>query len=48
MTDTRPSVMQYLLAASWSSPLLGAAGALLPAPPGLRAATPTRPCCATA
>lgn len=40
MIDISPSVMQFLLAFILVAPLLGAATALLPAPPGLRGTGP--------
>ncbi|MEU2504227.1 NADH-quinone oxidoreductase subunit M [Streptomyces sp. NPDC007863] len=40
MIDISPSVMQFLLAFTVVAPLLGAAAALLPAPPGLKGKSP--------
>ncbi|MFH8259732.1 NuoM family protein [Streptomyces roseolus] len=40
MIDISPSVMQFLLAFVVAAPLLGAAAALLPAPPGLKGKSP--------
>ncbi|MEU2547419.1 NADH-quinone oxidoreductase subunit M [Streptomyces roseolus] len=40
MIDISPSVMQFLLAFVVVAPLLGAAAALLPAPPGLKGKSP--------
>ncbi|MEV6203641.1 NADH-quinone oxidoreductase subunit M [Streptomyces sp. NPDC051771] len=40
MIDISPSVMQFLLAFTVVVPLLGAAAALLPAPPGLKGKSP--------
>lgn len=40
MIDISPSVMQFLLAFVVAGPLLGAAAALLPAPPGLKGKNP--------
>ncbi len=40
MIDISPSVMQFLLAFTVAAPLLGAAAALLPAPPGLKGKSP--------
>ncbi|MFF5501103.1 NuoM family protein [Streptomyces roseolus] len=40
MIDISPSVMQFLLAFLVVAPLLGAAAALLPAPPGLKGKSP--------
>ncbi len=40
MIDISASVMQYLLAFTVAAPLLGAAAALLPAPPGLKGRSP--------
>lgn len=40
MIDISPSVMQFLLAFIVAAPLLGAAAALLPAPPGLKGRSP--------
>ena len=40
MIDISESVMQFLLAFLVAAPLLGAAAALLPAPPGLKGKSP--------
>ena len=40
MIDISASVMQFLLAFAVAGPLIGAAAALLPAPPGLRGSSP--------